>query len=242
MRFGFVVAAAAMMLGTSASATLIQGQNSLPGATAINLPAVNYNGAGPQTVGPITWTSGSPASLFGWTGTYNFGTNGSWDNTPLIGLNNGADPISGGYSTMTITFANPVSGFLAELNWRLGTTAGNSTIMLARDVNGNVLTHSEWAPNTDRHYYWPLSNNGNFNVVNPGYFGFTFANPVIKSVEFSNGHVAARNMSFIGPGGGGGGGGGGGTVPEPASWAMLIAGFGLVGAMQRRHRPVRVAA
>lgn len=26
------------------------------------------------------------------------------------------------------------------------------------------------------------------------------------------------------------------VVPEPASWALLIAGFGLVGAMQRRRR------
>jgi hypothetical protein len=30
--------------------------------------------------------------------------------------------------------------------------------------------------------------------------------------------------------------GGQGGVPEPASWAMLIAGFGLVGAMSRRRR------
>jgi hypothetical protein len=28
----------------------------------------------------------------------------------------------------------------------------------------------------------------------------------------------------------------GGAVPEPASWAMLIAGFGLVGASARRRR------
>jgi hypothetical protein len=49
------------------------------------------------------------------------------------------------------------------------------------------------------------------------------------------------------PTGGGGGGGGGfgggigpdvGVIPEPASWMMLIAGFGLVGAAKRR----RVAA
>jgi|JI10StandDraft_1071094.scaffolds.fasta_scaffold11595_4 hypothetical protein len=33
-----------------------------------------------------------------------------------------------------------------------------------------------------------------------------------------------------------------GTVPEPASWAMLIAGFGLVGAMLRRRRGTVVAA
>lgn len=33
-----------------------------------------------------------------------------------------------------------------------------------------------------------------------------------------------------------------GNVPEPATWAMMIAGFGLVGAAARRRRPVRVTA
>lgn len=32
------------------------------------------------------------------------------------------------------------------------------------------------------------------------------------------------------------------TVPEPANWAMLIAGFGLTGAMMRRRRAVAIAA
>jgi hypothetical protein len=32
-----------------------------------------------------------------------------------------------------------------------------------------------------------------------------------------------------------------GVVPEPASWAMLIAGFGLVGATQRRRKVVVAA-
>jgi hypothetical protein len=32
------------------------------------------------------------------------------------------------------------------------------------------------------------------------------------------------------------------TVPEPASWAMLIAGFGLSGAMLRRQRATRASA
>ncbi|WP_243453872.1 PEPxxWA-CTERM sorting domain-containing protein [Sandaracinobacteroides saxicola] len=33
----------------------------------------------------------------------------------------------------------------------------------------------------------------------------------------------------------------GGVVPEPASWAMMIAGFGLVGGLMRRRRTVAVA-
>jgi hypothetical protein len=33
-----------------------------------------------------------------------------------------------------------------------------------------------------------------------------------------------------------------GTVPEPAAWAMLIAGFGLIGAAQRRRRAAAIAA
>ena len=36
--------------------------------------------------------------------------------------------------------------------------------------------------------------------------------------------------------------GGGGVIPEPATWAMLIAGFGLVGATLRRRRVVLAAA
>lgn len=35
---------------------------------------------------------------------------------------------------------------------------------------------------------------------------------------------------------------GGGEVPEPASWAMMMAGFGLVGATMRRRKMVRTIA
>jgi hypothetical protein len=39
-----------------------------------------------------------------------------------------------------------------------------------------------------------------------------------------------------------GGGGGGNEVPEPATWAMMIMGFGGVGAMMRRRRTMQIAA
>jgi hypothetical protein len=35
---------------------------------------------------------------------------------------------------------------------------------------------------------------------------------------------------------------GGGVIPEPATWAMMIAGFGLVGAAMRRRSVARVSA
>ena len=49
--------------------------------------------------------------------------------------------------------------------------------------------------------------------------------------------VTLDNITYTLPGGEGGNGETP-AVPEPASWAMLIAGFGLTGAMMRRRRAV----
>jgi hypothetical protein len=66
---------------------------------------------------------------------------------------------------------------------------------------------------------------------NPGSVEFgatvTGLNPAGVLARFSNGNPAiiAASIRTIS------------TIPEPGSWAMLIAGFGLVGAAQRRRRP-----
>jgi PEP-CTERM motif len=46
------------------------------------------------------------------------------------------------------------------------------------------------------------------------------------------GEVTVQEASITG----GGGTGGGASVPEPATWAMMITGFGLIGAAMRRKR------
>ncbi len=54
------------------------------------------------------------------------------------------------------------------------------------------------------------------------HFGSTWSNARLFSTE-----VCTTNC---------GGGGGGGVVPEPATWAMMIMGFGAAGALIRRRR------
>ncbi len=61
------------------------------------------------------------------------------------------------------------------------------------------------------------------------FIGFIDSSPV--HVTFTNASEL-DTVSFVA---------GGGTVPEPASWALLIAGFGLVGVAARRSRAVAAA-
>ncbi|MEY2883286.1 MAG: hypothetical protein RL490_1010 [Pseudomonadota bacterium] len=53
-------------------------------------------------------------------------------------------------------------------------------------------------------------------------------------IAFSSGQIIGSGTTTFTPGAGG--------VPEPTSWAMLIAGFGLVGATLRKRRAAAVTA
>ena len=59
---------------------------------------------------------------------------------------------------------------------------------------------------------------------------------------FGNDNFGTYTLTVRGPGTATFFPGGGGVIPEPATWAMLIAGFGLVGSALRRHRRGTVAA
>ncbi|MGH9607844.1 MAG: hypothetical protein ACRD3N_19320 [Terracidiphilus sp.] len=85
------------------------------GATSAPFPAINYQGAGPQTVNSlITWSSTNATnqggSLYGWTDGYGFGSNGFWDSSvgPMIGVNDSYDAY-GVTDTMTLAFSSPVA-------------------------------------------------------------------------------------------------------------------------------------
>ena len=114
-----VVVLAFLVLAIPASAGVV---TSLPGGTVVPMPANNYFGAGPQTFDGITWTSTNAAkqggSVFGYSGGYGFGGNGTWDGSlgPMAGLNDSTDVYSV-TDTMTFTLSSPVSGIGGFLNY-----------------------------------------------------------------------------------------------------------------------------
>ena len=58
---------------------------------------------------------------------------------------------------------------------------------------------------------------------------------------FENTDVGTYSLAINGPGNVNVGGGGQGAVPEPTTWAMLLAGFGIVGSALRRRRRASAA-
>lgn len=129
--------------------------------------------------------------------------------------------LSGGSVTMDYAagFTNGFSFFYAS------NSEASVTVYDGVGGTGNVLATLALAIN--------YSDTCSFCVWTP--IGVSFAG-IGKSIDFAGGadHVAYDNITF-------GSAIAGGGVPEPASWAMLIVGFGLVGAATR-YRRVAVAA
>ena len=123
------------------------------------------------------------------------------------------DNNAGGFNVIDFSFSGPTSAF--AFNW------GAADEIWTMEVFSGASTLASYAINPT------------FGSNAKEYFGFSGAN--ITSVRLTaaatGDWVFIDNMTSAG-----------GTVPEPASWAMLIAGFGIVGASMRRRRAHVVAA
>jgi hypothetical protein len=138
------------------------------------------------------------------------------DGTPDAAVTNSIDGADDRQEFLIITFTTPVSNLSLEYD-NYGATYLGDTIK-AYGLGGTLLETLSPTPG----------------VADFALETISFTSSGISYVEIqqpSNGWMfAVDNIQFNG-----------GAVPEPASWAMMIAGFGLVGAAMRR-RATAVAA
>jgi len=111
-----------------------------------------------------------------------------------------------------------------------GQTISNSSADLASSLLFNfgeaqdISISGSWAGNI-------LAPDASVDVKNGGFFGSLIAGDVTSSSEFYQGRFSGYGDLVPPP-----------AVPEPATWAMMIVGFGLIGGvMRRRTRQPRFA-
>jgi hypothetical protein len=183
----------------------------LPGGTAVPIPVANVQGPS----GPITFGPGIDFTTSSPTALFGWtGAIAQYQAFPWFG--NPAIALNNVESTFTLTFAAPVRAFLGQVTWGKPGYAGFSTRMSAYDASGVQLDAIDFVANGQQQ-------------LAKGFYGFAYAGADIKSIVFTNDYIAVRNISILG------------AVPEPAGWALMILGFGLVGGAMRRARDVQRA-
>jgi PEP-CTERM motif len=192
----------------------------------------NIAGAAANTVTTIRFSA-----VFDGTG-FDTGTRDRFNNVPSAFVQSivtiGENGFSNPFSAFGEVIANSSNGFTPTTNLYTRNRQGygswdpNSTV--ERMVfNGQFDLVGATAQQYIGLYLGINCENGAF--CDFGHTGTFRFEPLPLGVTFTS--ASGTFLSAVGPGVGG--------VPEPASWAMLITGFGLVGAVSRRRR-VAVAA
>lgn len=206
MRFRFTLArcALALTLATSAGWVAAAPITSLPDGEAVDIPIEAMSGGGPFTLAPgVVVTSTSASAVIGTTASYDFGSNGSWSGDRMIGLN-----ASAGW--FDIRFDDPISGFLADLNWTTGEHNGNAAVE-AYNAEGLLLESLALEKKTG-------------NAQTPGFHGLLRATEDIAFLRFTNESIGLRHLSVTGFR----------ALPEPGTLALAGLALLVVGSTRRR--------
>jgi hypothetical protein len=215
--YGFAALLAATAMVPANAAVTVHTSAFITGVT-------NYNGF--EDIGATTsFPANTPYTEDGITVEY-VGSAGIWTTSQIMEGNYSWYPSGGGIGYTKVTFgATNAIQFALGSGWFGGTPALQYEVLNA----GNVIATGEIT--------------GVSNYTGFGYYGFSgmTMDELRLQVQPSGGAVfnpsayeaGAYDAFSIGTAG---------AVPEPASWAMLIAGFGLTGAAMRRRRSTAVAA
>ncbi len=210
-----VVLCSLLILAVPASAGLV---TSIPGGTVYPLPSVNYFGASPQTVAAgITWSSTNAGnqggSVFGYTGGYGFGGNGTWSGAlgPMAGLNDSFDAYGVTHS-MTFAFDSPVFGVGGFLNYVPG---GTLPTISAWDSSNHLIESAILSFST-----------GGGNDLGQ-FFGFWESTANISYFTLADSYIGLVNLTVAGEPGG--------AVPEPSYFGAL--GLAFAGLLAYARRP-----
>ncbi|PZQ54046.1 MAG: hypothetical protein DI570_23385 [Phenylobacterium zucineum] len=210
-----VPVAVALLAASPATAAVI---TSLPDGVKQAFPINNGNVTKPVTFGDgvtykaTTLTGVQTTSAFGRTTGFSFPDGSNWG---------GGEPFAAfglQHGIMSFTFDDPVSAVLGEFIW--ARSANSEFTFRAFGVDGKLLESVTFTGLDPAHP--------------KGFYGLQRSGNDIARFELQGYYFGVRNFSTLvaAPTAG---------VPEPATWALMIAGFGGAGAMLRRRRSAAFA-
>jgi len=208
-----IVGVGLMLLGSSAANAIVV--TSIPGAAVQTMPASDMFSSGPITFGDgVTWSASTPYAVFGWTNGYGFSSNGVWFGAPPMA---GTNMASG---TMTFTLPGVTDAIGGVLNW------SNDSSSYYPDASMSVYDSSNNLLET-----YSLTVAG-VNVAAPdSFYGFYRPQDDIHSFVLTDAYIGLRSLTFGVP-----------AVPEPATWALMLLGFGGIGLAMRRQNQAASAS
>lgn len=207
MNFKFAALALALAAALPAQAALTSNAADITNATVVDFD--NYDGyktTGPETVAPGVVFTGDEGSELG-ANAFSLESNGIWGAGSIF--------VAGGaVGELRFTFAELTSAAGAFVNHyaELGSLFPFGLVVSAYGDNNQIIETYTLSITTDEFSY----NEGQF-------VGITRDVADIRSISFKGTGVVLDNLAVAGP------------VPEPETYAMLLAGLGLIGLTARRR-------